>query len=195
MSGARAGILGAPAIRPAGHLSSGRFCDIPWFMFRTVRLALLAMLLTVGAPLSAGAIEFVNGTAAAISGDTIKIGSPGHPQVTLRIWGIEAPRMEHPDEIGLYARTALDDLLYRLGPNVKCVVDSFDRTAAVCRAGNTDLGTAMLLTGWAVADRSVLLADVPGGDSERTKRAEAYHKAEASARSARKGRWAGMPAQ
>ena len=153
------------------------------------------MLLTAGAPLSAGAIEFVNGTAAAISGDTIKVGSPGHPMVTLRLWGIEAPRMGDPDEIGLYARTALDDLLYRLGPNVMCTVDSFDRTAAVCRAGDTDLGTAMLLTGWAIADRTVTLADVPGGDSERTRRAEAYRKAESQARRERKGRWAGMPAQ
>ena len=153
------------------------------------------MLLTAGTPLSAGAIEFVNGTAAAITGDTIKIGSPGHPMRTLRIWGIEAPRMEHPDEIGLYARTALDDLLYRYGPNVMCTVDSFDRTTAVCRAGDTDLGTAMLLTGWAIADRTVTLADVPGGDSERSQRAEAYRKAESQARRERKGRWAGMPAQ
>ena len=164
-------------------------------MLRLVRLALLTALLTIGPALSAGAIEFVNGTAAAITGDTIKIGSPGHPQKTLRIWGIEAPRMEHPEELGLYARTALDDLLYRHGPNVKCVVDSFDRTTAVCRAGDTDLGTAMLLTGWAIADRTVLLADVPGGDSERTRRAEEYRKAEARARNSRKGRWAGMPAQ
>jgi endonuclease YncB( thermonuclease family) len=164
-------------------------------MSRILRLALLAMLLSAGAPLSAGAIEFVNGTAAAITGDTIKIGSPGHPQKTLRIWGIEAPRMGHPEELGLYARTALDDLLFRHGPNVKCVVDSFDRTTAVCRAGDTDLGTAMLLTGWAIADRTVLLADVPGGDSERSHRADAYRKAEVRARNERKGRWAGMPAQ
>jgi endonuclease YncB( thermonuclease family) len=164
-------------------------------MSRILRLALLAMLLSASAPLSAGAIEFVNGTAAAITGDTIKIGSPGHPQKTLRIWGIEAPRMGHPEELGLYARTALDDLLFRHGPNVKCVVDSFDRTTAVCRAGDTDLGTAMLLTGWAIADRTVLLADVPGGDSERSHRADAYRKAEVRARNERKGRWAGMPAQ
>jgi endonuclease YncB( thermonuclease family) len=163
-------------------------------MFRTVRLLMLAALLAVVAPLSAAAIEFVTGTAAAISGDTIRVGSPGHPIRTLRLWGIEAPRMSDDDD-GLYARTALDDLLYRNGQRVNCTVDSFDRTAAVCRAGDTDLGTAMLLTGWAIADRTVLLADVPGGDSERTARAEAYRKAESRARAARKGRWAGMPTQ
>jgi endonuclease YncB( thermonuclease family) len=65
----------------------------------------------------------------------------------------------------------------------------------VCKAGDTDLGAAMLLTGWAIADRTVLLADVPGGDSERTHRAEAYRKAEVRARNERKGRWAGLPAQ
>ncbi|MDH3228868.1 MAG: thermonuclease family protein [Alphaproteobacteria bacterium] len=153
------------------------------------------MLLSFGVPYSAGAIEFVTGTAAAISGDTIRVGSPGHPIVTLRLWGIEAPGMSEPDDIGLYARTALDDLLYRQGQNVTCTVDSFDRTSAVCRAGDTDLGAAMLRTGWAIADRGVLLADVPGGDSERTQRAETYRQAEAQARRERKGRWAGLPAQ
>ncbi len=164
-------------------------------MIRLVRLALLSALLCAGVPLSAAAIEFVTGTAAAISGDTIQVGSPGHPITTLRLWGIEAPRMSDPDDIGLYARSALDDLLYRHGQNVTCTVDSFDRNAAVCRAGDTDLGAAMLRTGWAIADRGVLLADVPGGDSERTQRAESYRQAEAQARRERKGRWANMPSQ
>lgn len=158
-----------------------------------VSLLLGAALLAPAGP--AAAIEFVTGTAAAISGDTIRVGSPGHPIVTLRLWGIEAPAMSDPDDIGLYARTALDDLLYRHGQTVTCTVDSFDRTAAVCRAGDTDLGKAMLLTGWAIADRSVILADVPGGDSERSARAEAYREAEARARRERKGRWAKMPSQ
>ena len=160
-----------------------------------IRLTVLGALLAAGVPLSASAIEFVTGTAAALSGDTIRIGSPGHPIRTVRLWGIEAPRMSDPDDVGLYARTALDDLLYRHGQNVTCTVDSFDRNSAVCRAGDTDLGAAMLRTGWAIADRTVLLADVPGGDSERSHRAEAYRKAESQARAARKGRWAGMPAQ
>jgi len=164
-------------------------------MSRIIRLTILAVLVTVGAPLSAVAIEFVTGTAAALSGDTIKIGSPGHPTRTVRLWGIEAPRMSDPDDIGLYARSALDDLLFRYGQKVTCTVDSFDRNAAVCLAGDTDLGAAMLQTGWAIADRTVLLADVPGGDSERTHRAEVYRQAEAQARRERKGRWAGMPAQ
>jgi len=188
-------VLGDSGImRPSG-LSSANNCDIAERMLWIVRRLVLAAVLVACAPLSAAAIEFVTGTAAALSGDTIKIGSPGHPTRTLRLWGIEAPRMSEPDDVGLYARSALDDLLYRHGQNVTCTVDSFDRNSAVCRAGDTDLGAAMLRTGWAIADRTVLLADVPGGDSERTQRADAYRQAEAQARRERKGRWAGMPAQ
>lgn len=156
---------------------------------------LCAALALIGAHRPAAAIEFVTGTAAALTGDTIQVGSPGHRTVTLRLWGIEAPAMSDPDDIGLFARSALDDLLFRHGQKVMCTVDSFDRRSAVCRAGDTDIGAAMLLTGWAIADRTVLLADVPGGDSDRTQRAENYRSAEARARAERKGRWAKLPAQ
>ena len=157
-----------------------------------IRTLFLAALVTL-APFAANAIEFVKGTAAALTGDTIQVGSPGHRTVTLHLWGIEAPKKVGYSEEGLYARTVLDDLLFEHGQNVMCVVDSFDRTAAVCRAGETDLGAAMLLSGWATADRTVLLADVPGGDSERTQRAAAYREAELRARRERKGLWANMP--
>lgn len=156
---------------------------------------LCATLLVLGLPRSAMAIEFVTGTAAALSGDTIQVGSPGHRTVTLKLWGVEAPGRSNSNDNALYARTALDDLLYKLGQRVTCTVDSFDRASAVCRAGDTDLGAAMLRTGWVTADRTVLLADVPGGDSERTQRAETYRQAESQARRERKGRWAGMPEQ
>ena len=76
---------------------------------------------------------------------------------------------------------------------MQCVIDSLDRSSAVCHAGTVDLGVAMLRTGWAVADRTVTLADVPGGDSDRSRRAQAYHEAESEARAARRGRWAKMP--
>lgn len=178
------------------HLWCGVICDISECMYRTLLLTLwCAAPLAIGLPHSAAAIEFVTGTAAALSGDTIQVGSPGHRTVTLKLWGIEAPGRSNSNDNALYARTVLDDLLYRHGQRVTCTVDSFDRSSAVCRAGDTDLGAAMLRTGWVTADRTVLLADVPGGDSERTQRAEAYRQAEAQARSQRKGRWAGMPAQ
>jgi len=135
----------------------------------------------------------MNGQAVAVSGDSIAIGAMGHAPETIRLWGIEAPDMGDDRDFGLYARAALDDLLREYGAEVKCVIDSIDRSAAVCHAGAVDLGEAMLKTGWAVADRRVTLADVPGGDSERSKRAETYHEAEAQARAARKGRWAKMP--
>jgi endonuclease YncB( thermonuclease family) len=165
-------------------------------MYGTARwILLIAAMVALGAPQTGLAIEFVTGTAAALSGNTIQVGSPGHRTVTLKLWGIEAPGRSNSNDNALYARTALDDLLYQHGQRVTCTVDSFDRDSAVCRAGDTDLGAAMLRTGWVTADRTVLLADVPGGDSERTQRAEAYRQAEAQARRERKGRWADMPAQ
>jgi endonuclease YncB( thermonuclease family) len=145
------------------------------------------------APFPASAIEFLSGQAVAVTGDSIAVGAMGHPPEAIRLWGIEAPDMSDDRDYGLYARAALDDLLRQQGADVKCVVDSLDRSSAVCHAGTVDLGEAMLKTGWAVADRRVTLADVPGGDSERAKRAEAYHEAEAQARAARRGRWAKMP--
>ena len=143
--------------------------------------------------LPASAIEFLNGTAVAVTGDSIAVGGIGHPNTTVRLWGIEAPDMGDDRDYGLYARAALDDLLRQHGSQAKCVLDSLDRSSAVCHAGTVDLGAAMLKTGWAVADRRVILADVPGGDSERAKRGVAYDEAEAQARAGRKGRWAKMP--
>lgn len=157
----------------------------------------LLVLLTLGSLAMPGqpaqAIEFLNGQAVAVTGDSIAVGAVGHPSVTVRLWGIEAPPMSDDRDYGLYARAALDDLLRIHGAQVKCVLDSLDDSAAVCHAGSVDLGEAMLKTGWAVADRTVTLADVPGGDSERSRRAESYHEAESHARAARKGRWAKMP--
>ncbi len=156
---------------------------------------LLSALLAAGVKLAAGAVEFTTGTAIAVTGDSIKVGSVGHRPETLLLWGIEAPAMSAPDDIGLYARAALDDLLRQYGPNVKCTLDGIDRNATVCQAGSVDLGAAMLLTGWAVANRATMLADVPGGNAERTRRTETYLDAEAAARRDRKGRWAKMPVQ
>ena len=141
----------------------------------------------------AKAIEFVNGPAVAITGDSIMVGAVGHPNRTVRLWGIEAPAMSDDRDYGLYARAVLDDFLREHGPVVQCVTDSFDRSSAVCHAGSVDLGEAMLKTGWAVANRRVTLADVPGGDSQRTKRAQVYDEAESQARAGRKGRWENMP--
>ncbi len=142
---------------------------------------------------AASAIEFLNGPAVAITGGSITVGGVGHPNRTVRLWGIEAPAMSDDRDYGLYARAALDDLLRQQGGQVQCVIDSLDRSSAVCHAGTVDLGVAMLRTGWAVADRTVTLADVPGGDSDRSRRAQAYHEAESEARAARRGRWAKMP--
>ena len=164
-------------------------------MIRISGIALLAALLAAGAPFTAAAIEFLNGPAIAVTGDSITVGGVGHPNRTVRLWGIEAPDMSDDRDYGLYARAALDDLLRLHGNQAKCVLDSLDRSSAVCHAGTVDLGKAMLLTGWAVADRTATLADVPGGDSERSRRAEIYHEAESQARQARKGRLANMPTQ
>lgn len=153
----------------------------------------LLLAMAAAASLPASAIEFLGGQAVAVTGDSIAVGAMGHPSEAVHLWGIEAPDMGDDRDYGLYARAALDDLLRRHGDQVKCVFDGIDRSSAVCHAGTVDLGEAMLKTGWAVADRTVTLADIPGGDSERAKRAEAYHEAEAQARTGRKGRWAKMP--
>lgn len=155
--------------------------------------AVLASILMLWLTPAAQAIEFLSGQAVAVTGDSISVGAVGHPSVTVGLWGIEAPPMSDDRDYGLYARAALEDLLRAGGSQVKCVLDSLDRSSAVCHAGAVDLGEAMLKTGWAVADRAVTLADVPGGDSERSQRAETYHEAESQARAARKGRWAKMP--
>ena len=165
-------------------------------MKHQVKHALRALLLAAAvaaAPFPASAIEFVNGPAAALTGDTITVGAVGHPDTTLRLWAILAPDMSDDRDYGLYARAFLDDLLRQNGGQVTCVTDSLDRSSAVCHAGTVDLGEAMLRTGWAVADRVVMLADVPGGDSERSRRGVAYMEAESQARAARRGRWANMP--
>lgn len=155
--------------------------------------ALLPSIVMLWLPPMAQAIEFLNGQAVAVTGDSISVGTVGHPSVTVRLWGIEAPPMSDDRDYGLYARAALEDLIRASGGQVKCVLDSLDRSSAVCHAGTVDLGEAMLETGWAVADRTVTLADVPGGDSERSNRAETYYDAESQARAARRGRWAKMP--
>ena len=160
---------------------------------RALGVLLLAGVLTAGPAGTVSAIEFLNGPAAAVTGDSITVGGVGHPNVTVRLWGIQTPDMSDDRDYGLFARAALDDLLRQNGGEVECVTDSVDRSLAVCRAGKLDLGEAMLKTGWAVADRVVTLADVPGGDSERSSRAEAYHMAESLARAGRRGRWAKMP--
>jgi endonuclease YncB( thermonuclease family) len=154
---------------------------------------LLSAAIVTSWALPASAVEFLNGTAVAVTGDSITVGAIGHPNRTVGLWGIEAPDMGDDRDYGLYARAALDDLLRQHGGRVKCVLDSFDRSSAVCHAGAVDLGAAMLKTGWAVADRLVILTDVPGGDSERDRRGAAYDEAEAEARQGRKGRWAKMP--
>lgn len=141
----------------------------------------------------ASAIEFLSGKAAALTGDSISVETVGHPTETIRLWGIKAPSMADTRDYGLYARSALDDLLHAHGDQVQCVIDSIDESAAVCHIGQMDVGEAMLKTGWAVVDRTQTMADIPGGDSERTKRAEAYRSAEMQARQARKGRWKNMP--
>ena len=162
-------------------------------MKHACRALLLAGALAAGPAGTATAIEFLNGQAVAVTGDSIAVGSAGHAPVTVRLWGIEAPAMSDIRDYGLYARAALDDLLRQQGTKVNCVLDRMDRSSAVCHVGTVDLGEAMLRTGWAIADRVVTLADIPGGDGERSMRAETYHKAETLARAGRKGRWAKMP--
>lgn len=123
------------------------------------------------------AAETVGGSATAIDGDSMKVGSR-----EVRLYGIDAP--EYPQTCsrggsewacGKEARDQLAALLS--GTYVDCRgygVDLHGRLLAVCTAGGIELNRALVEHGWAVALRS---------------ETDAYLTAETRAKSARIGIW------
>ncbi len=112
---------------------------------------------------SAAAILFTGPTAVAetkgrpfvVSGDTLRIG-----RETVRLHGIDAPEEDQyceneygrPFECGIQALDALTELV--AGRTVTCVGDRRNEEGqllAVCYAGDTNLNSRMVRTGWAVA--------------------------------------------
>jgi endonuclease YncB( thermonuclease family) len=122
----------------------------------------------------------LEGRARVVDGDTIEVAGR-----RVRLHGIDAPERDQACErggrryaCGEEAARALAELV--AGRDVRCAgrgEDQYGRVIAVCRADGTDLGEAMVRAGWAVAFRRY---------------AEDYVDAEAAARRAGAGLWAGQ---
>ena len=140
---------------------------------------LSVMALAVG--LAAAAPAQVTGPARVVDGDTFSVGAE-----RIRLWGVDAPEgrqvCQNAQDQGYACGDAARDRLVGLigGRMVRCEVrdrDPYGRAVARCQVGSTDLGEAMVRAGWAV-------------DYVQFSRG-AYASAEAEARRARRGLWAG----
>lgn len=137
--------------------------------------------LAVAVGLAAAAPAEVVGPARVVDGDTFSVGAS-----RVRLWGVDAPegRQVCQDAKGQgYAcgGVAREELVRLIGGRrVRCELrdgDPYGRAVSRCQAGATDLGEAMVRAGWAV-------------DYAQFSRG-AYASAEAEARRARRGLWAG----
>jgi endonuclease YncB( thermonuclease family) len=140
-------------------------------------LAFVVVSLLLGAAAPAPII----GRAHVIDGDTLTVAG-----VRIRLWGIDAPegRQSCHDAAGrLYACGEVSTARMRglvADRDVTCVVrdhDQYGRSVSQCRSGERDLGAVMVDEGLAVEYRQF-----DGG---------AYAMAEAQARKAKRGLWAG----
>lgn len=140
-------------------------------------LVLAAALTAAG---SAAAQKRIAGRLKVIDGDSFEIGSVG-----VRLFGVDAPEGRQSctrgDGSSWRCGEAAADELRRLAGSreVDCVPrdeDDYGRIVAVCRAGNVDLGAAMVRAGLAVAYRRY---------------SDDYVDEEREAQAARRGLWAG----
>lgn len=135
---------------------------------------LLALILLV-ARLDETRSTTYSGTPVINDGDSLTIGD-----TRIRLWGIDAPELHQSCTIdgkayacGRMAQDALRAMVR--GAKIDCRgadTDQYDRLLAVCTAGSVELNGAMVDAGWALAY---------GG----------YESAQANARAAKKGLWAG----
>jgi endonuclease YncB( thermonuclease family) len=139
-----------------------------WYAFMLISL--------VGAPATATPLA---GTGRAMDGDSLMVGA-----TEVRLYGIDAPELTQtcqrdglPWECGSDAAYQLSKLVS--GKQVTCTAmggDTFGRTLARCRVGDTDLNRTMVATGYALAYRRYSMD---------------YVSAEESAKLARRGIWSG----
>jgi len=128
----------------------------------------------------AAATRVITGRATVVDGDGVEIGG-----TKIRLFGIDAPEVDqycYRDDrtrwrCGHYASVELDRLIS--GREIACTVrelDRYDRSVAVCRAGDADIAEAQVRNGWAVAYR---------------KFTKDYVDEEESAHAAKRGLWSG----
>lgn len=148
-------------------------------MIRSIAAMFACALLALAAPAAA---DPISGVASVIDGDTIEI----HGQ-RIRLNGIDAPESRQMCEdgaskqyrCGQIAAFALDDFLAKRRP-VSCIEvdrDRYGRSVAVCTAGGVDIAEWLVKQGHAID-----YTRYSGGD---------YAAAEAEARAAKRGVWAG----
>ena len=144
---------------------------------KSQQLAFASMLLT--ACLLETSVADTSGSATVVDGDTLTIG-----ETRIRLHGIDAPEGQQScarDGVdwlcGQEAAAKLRELV--AGEVVNCVEtdqDRYGRTVAICQAGETELGAAMVLSGLALAYREY---------------GQEYVRHEAAAKDAGRGLWAG----
>lgn len=137
-------------------------------------LALVVFLVLGGPPANAQ-----SGIPRVIDGDTIDVAGS-----RIRLWGIDAPESKQQCErggslysCGLDAATHLRAIIgsARLSCEPR-TLDKYGRTVALCRAGDVDIGAAMVRDGWAMAF---------------VRYSQDYVPEERAARDARRGLWSG----
>ncbi len=125
--------------------------------------------------------EVLTGSLKVIDGDSLRTADG-----EIRLHGIDAPELRQtctsgagkPYDCGRQAARHLRRLVK--GHSVACTtidVDRYGRRVAVCQAGSTDLNTAMVSAGWAIAY---------------TRHSFAYVRAEQAAKDGSRGLWAGQ---
>jgi endonuclease YncB( thermonuclease family) len=148
-----------------------------WYTDRLPGAAAACLILIGGSALAATA-----GPSRVVDGETLEVGAQ-----RVRLFGIDAPALDQvcqhggqDYQCGRVARATLWDLVG--GLDVSCEPAGASSAPdsvmmAICRAGGIDLNEAMVLSGWALADRAA------------TGR---YAALEAQAKQARRGLWRGQ---
>lgn len=159
---------------PRGSLAPARDFGMFDFMIRFLPFVLFAL---DGAPAAAAPIS---GVGRSIDGDSLMVG-----ETEARLFGIDAPELTQTCQRGGQLWSCGSDAAYQLsklvnGKQVNCSpvgADTFGRTLARCRVGETDLNRTMVATGFALAYRRYSMD---------------YVSAEESAKLARRGIWSGI---
>ena len=120
------------------------------------------------------------GTPIVVSGDVLEVAGQ-----RVQLYGVDAPELDQTCvadrqrfNCGYIAKTALMDLVAGTEVSCRIIIDKrTDAAMATCTAGGFDLGSNMVHTGWALADRRL---------------SEKYVEVEDKARKANRGLWRGQ---